>query len=155
MKTLYKLLDNPRFVMFFLPISIWFVIQSYFENRKQFNILKDVLNKNDDFFKALTYYNFTPNGIYTLSSSFQTDLELTDEEIYDIANKQIILTIKNFVKDELLFNIIKVDAYKTDYNKIQIDINTASKKLLLLDIKTLCYSLLINTAIFLIALFIF
>lgn len=151
MKTLKNiwdyLTDNPTIATLFLPIAIYNIIYSYRENLKQQKILVNVINSNEDFFKALATYGFEKNKLFSLSAKFETNLEMEPDEIYDMANKTVILTIKNFVKDEMLFNIIKIEGYRSQETEVTIEINTASRLLFILDIKILYLSFILTSGI--------
>ena len=105
-------LDSSIFCWFFLPAAIYNIVVSYISMNKQFNVLKDVINENDKFAAALGTLGFKPGKVCNLYAIFETDLDQTDEEIYSVANKQIILIVKNYVVDELLLGIVKIEFYK-------------------------------------------
>lgn len=147
-KIIDNIFNNSRFVWFLLPIAIYNLVTSYIELLKQHKIVKDVINKNENFYKVLQTLGFTSNKFYGLITTFETDLEMTEDEIYDLANKQIILAVKNYLVDEMLFNVVKVEAYFSKFNEITVELNPANRKLFLLDIKNFIISLLVNLVIF-------
>ena len=136
-------LDSSIFCWFFLPAAIYNIVVSYISMNKQFNVLKDVINENDKFAAALGTLGFKPGKVCNLYAIFETDLDQTDEEIYSVANKQIILIVKNYVVDELLLGIVKIEFYKLRNRKIQIDLQSADKNLFYVDVKNLIYSTII------------
>lgn len=139
------ILDKSVICWFILPAAIYNIVTSYFTMTHQFKILKTVINENDSFATALGTLGFKPGKFNSLVAIFETDLDMTDDEIYSTANQQIILMVKNFVTDEMLLGIVKIEFVKLRNRNIQIDIQPADKNLFKLDVANLIYSILIHS----------
>ena len=146
-KIIDNMFNNSKVVWFLLPIAIYNLITSYLELLKQHKIIKEVINQNENFYKVLQTLGFTGNKFHGLVTTFETNLEMSEEEIYDLANKQIILAVRNYLVDEMLFNVVKVEAYFSKTNEITVELNPANRKLFLYT-KNLIISILINLGLF-------
>lgn len=110
MSKIDKILDNRWVQRFIFPIAIYHIIQSYIRIKAEGKILKEIINSNEDFFKALGQLGFIPNGHFDELISiqpFEPGLDLND--INSIAQKTILGVIKKFVQDENLLGIINVE----------------------------------------------
>ena len=143
----FRIADNSIFSWFILPLAMYNIADSYRSMKIQYKELVKVINENDKFAKSLFYYGFKPQKFYRMSSIHETDLEMTDEEIYDVANKQIIIAVKNFLHDELLFTLVKIEILRLPDLEIRIDLQPADKNLFFVDLRNLIYSILITSAI--------
>lgn len=138
---LFNLTDNSMYSWFILPLAIYNYLSSKTATNKQFNILKSVINDNDKFADALHTLGFLPNEKQKkLTAIYEVDLEMSDDEMYKTANQQIILAVKNFLVDELLLGIVKIEIKKLPGYKLQVDLQPAEKNLNLLDGMNLLYS---------------
>lgn len=147
---LFKLTDNSMFSWFILPIAIFNFISTRRDVAKQFKILKDVINESDKFSDALHTLGFEPNDKeHMLSAVYEIDLEMSDEEIYKTANQQIILAVKNFLIDEMLLGIVKIEIAKLPDYHLRVDLQPSAKNLNLLDKRNLIYSVIISLLLWL------
>lgn len=127
----------------FLPIALYNLIMTFIGLVKQYNIFKDTINNNLDFFRALNTMGFTPSGFFGLVSIHEVDKSLSDEEIYKIANQNFILIVKKFIISEAILDIVKVEIIKIKGFRIRFTINMVNYNLLLVDIFDFIISLFI------------
>lgn len=143
----FDIVDNSIFAWLLLPLAIRNLVESFFAMRKQYKILQSVINENDDFATAIGTLGFAPDKFYNLTAIYPTDLEMTDQEIYDTANKQILLVVKNYLVDNMLLGIVKVEFKKLRGLRIKVDLQPAEKNLFFVDLRNLVYSIIFTTFI--------
>ena len=143
MLNIQSILDNRWLQKTILPIAIVNTIQSYSLTRKEFSIIQETINENNDFFKSIATLGFAPKTMFSMSSILPYDNELTIEDIQTIAQKTIIGVILQYVKDENLLGIVNVDC-KIDKKFIVTTIQPVTLKVLLLDIHDFAISLLLT-----------
>lgn len=103
--------DNRYVQVLFLPVGIYNILHSIYYTKKQSEILKEVINENDDFFKTLVTMGITKDRyFYGYTAKYQYDGELfTDTQmILDVAQEKILEVITKYVRDDNLLGIIKV-----------------------------------------------
>lgn len=148
-------MDNRIVNKLVILVSTINVISSFFLIMKQHRILKEVINENDEFFTALGLMGFEEGKFFNLVSIHDVDANLTDEQIYSIANKNIIASVKNFIENEMLLGVIKIEVDKLKDQRIKFSINTAAYRLLLADLFDWCISALVTLIILSLLYFIF
>lgn len=148
------MLDNRLINKIFLPFALINIFRSSLRLYKEKKIITEVINSNDDFFKALVTLNFSAIGILgQLVSTMPHDNTLTPEDRLSIINKTIIGVIMKFVNDENLLGILYIDCIQ-DSKKVIVSLNPVSMKLIKIDVIDLLYSMfvtaiLITTILFL------
>lgn len=147
-----NLLDNRYYSILFLPFAIWNTISSYRLMKKELNLLIEIINSNDDFFKALGTLGFYPskNRLY-FETNLKVDEHLGNEEVSKIANTTIIAVIMNYVKNESLLGVVNVDCGFKKKDEVKVILRPSTLKLFYND----CFDLCISLLIYLIALFTF
>jgi hypothetical protein len=133
-QTIHKILDNRWVQRIVLPIAIFNFCRSFIRVKKEQKILREVINNNDEFFKALGQLGFKPDGHFGELISiqpFEPGLKL--EDINAIAQKTIIGVITKFVKDENLLGIINVDC-RLDKQNVLTTIRPTTTPVLLGDL---------------------
>jgi hypothetical protein len=104
-----NLLDNRYLCKILLPLSIVNVFRSIYMTKREFAIIVESINSNDEFFKSIATLGFIPQKfIPELIAVLPKDPALTLEEVSDIAKTNIIAIIMQFVKSEQLLGIITV-----------------------------------------------
>ena len=123
MNFIKNIFDNRIIQIILLPIAIYNLLQSYLLLRKEGSLVIEVINENEEFFKAMATMNFSPDDKipYALSSTMQVDKIFTLEDIQSIAKETIIKTIMEFVKSEELLGIVLVKCLFTS-NKEEVKI---------------------------------
>lgn len=143
-----SIIDNRYFQRVFLPLSIVNLFRSYRSVRKEWRILKEVINSNDSFYEALATLGFTPmSKTFGLVSIMPNSQEYSTEHIKNIASTTIISVIMKFVKDENLLGIIHVDCDVRPNNMIVTTIRPSSMNILLSDAYDFSWSILITNTI--------
>lgn len=140
-------MDNRNVQRIIIFISLWNLYSSYNKSKKEWAILKEIIIKNDDFFKALATLGFEAKpGIFSLISIMPYSEEYSIEDIKKTANITIIGTIMKYVKDENLLGIIHVDCdVQVEKNMIVTTITPTTGSILAADIYDACWSVAITT----------
>lgn len=126
--------DNRWFQRLLLPVAIFNMLASFTLTMKEFRLIKESINSNDEFYKAIATLGFSPNKwLPELVSILPIQDKLTIDEVRDIANTNIIAIILQFVKSEQLLGIItvKCDIIK---NNVVIFIQPKTLQILIIDI---------------------
>lgn len=155
LKIYNRVFDDSRWAWFLLPIAIINCILSYIDMCKEWSIFKNVINSNDKFTEALMTLGFKRSGKYSLRAEYDTDIEMTDEEIHKIANSQIAMIVQKYIEDEMLLGIIKVDIAKIHGPAIIATLRPSANGMFLLDIKNLIISTLFTSILLIVVLLIY
>lgn len=142
-----KLFDNRYVAKMLIPVSIINLMMSYMSVRKEWRIIIDVVNSNNSFFSALATMGFKkpPTGLMLVSRvPFEHGLTLT--EINEIAQKTIIGTVLQFVKDEELLGVVTVDC-DIDRKHVIVSLQPATTKIFLGDMFDFLISILTTSII--------
>lgn len=101
---------STAFNVLALPLAMYYFIVTSLKFRKEHLLIKETLNKNDSFFKALMTLDF--KGHQWLPSVFYATLPvdeaLSENDVKDIAQRQIINVVLQYVKNENLLSVMLV-----------------------------------------------
>lgn len=139
---LNKILDNRFIQIAILPIAIWNTFSSYRKTRKEWNLFKDTINSNDQFFKSLATLGFTPKT-FMLETIKEIGEFQTEDEVKEIANRTIINIIMSYVKDEQLLGIISLICVMLNRHEVKVSIIPSTYAIYLNDRYDLKISLII------------
>lgn len=114
MKTIFY---STTFNVIAFPLAMYYFIVTLFKFRNEHLLIKETLNKNDSFFKALMTLDFKghkwlPSVFY---ATLPVDEALSEIDVKDIAQRQIINVVLQYVKNENLLSVMLV------YTEIQND----------------------------------
>ena len=95
----------------FLPLSLYFLIVSAFQYRREHLKIKEAILQNEAFFKALMTLNFIGNKYVPsyFKAIMPVDENLSETDVQDIAQREIINVVLKFVKSEDLLRYLSVD----------------------------------------------
>lgn len=150
-----KILDNRYFSIALLPLAIYNAITSFLTLKKEWKILIDTINDNDDFFKALGTLGFYPKkNRYYFETKMEADKHLSSDEINKIANTTIISIIMNYLKSESLLGIVYIECLFTKRGEVNVILRPSTLKLFYNDVFDFFISAFIYLLVFIIAIII-
>ena len=119
MKSIIQSISQNRFFgILFLPVSLYYTIVSMYYCHDEHISLKRAIQSNESFFKALATLGFQghrllPSVFYTI---LEVDEKLTEVEIHQIAQKQIVQVVVKYLRNELLLDKLSVSTEIQDQN---------------------------------------
>lgn len=129
------MLDNRFVQKAIVLIALYNLLRSYRTSRKEWSIIKETINENDDFFNALATLGFvaSPRTLSLVSVQPYSE-EYTFEQVRKIASTTVIAVIMKYVKSENLLGIIHVDCDIKPNNMIVTTISPNTSSILAADI---------------------
>ena len=108
-------------------------MDSYFKLRIEWRAFKESINLNDDFFKVLATLGYTPKGNFSLEVIKEVDRRYDSEQIQEIAKKNLIVSILEYVKDEQLLGVIQLVCTMKSRSEVRVTILPTSYSVYLND----------------------
>lgn len=102
-----------------LPIAIVTFILQFIKLKKYTNIMINVINSNNEFFKYLEKFNFTPdwlNRLYTVQDIPKPFVDFSDDELYDVTMRSL-LPLKELISQNVLIDVCGVVTYRVSETK--------------------------------------
>ena len=139
-----SILDNrwvQRIIVFVAMINLF---RSTRKVMNEFKYIKESLNANDAFFGAIATMGFVPRKWFPeLITILPIDDGLTLEEVKDIANKNMIAVILNYVKDEQLLGVLTVKC-EVVKKRVILTIHPSSLQMMFSDIVDFFISIIVT-----------